>query len=184
MWLHSLIIFFLLVGDATVEPWQVVETPIPAGWEEKVDNLGRSYYVDHNTRTTTWTRPVPNGIVIAAAVGDQPDMQRQISHNWFFLLTPLVGNSYKASRKWARTSCVCYYSRKKEKRKNIISYLFSHGFFHYHCESFLLPLQILPIITANITGKSRYIWLRARTATRRLLTNSQPYATNFAIMWG
>lgn len=58
----------------------MVETPIPAGWEEKVDNLGRSYYVDHNTRTTTWTRPVPNGIVIAAAVGDQPDMQRQISH--------------------------------------------------------------------------------------------------------
>ena len=81
-------------------------------------------------------------------------------------------------------SCVCYYSRKKEKRKNIISYLFSHGFFHYHCESCLLPLRILPTITANITGKSRYIWLRARTATRRLLINSRPHATNIASMCG
>lgn len=30
---------------------------LPAGWERRVDNLGRTYYVDHNTRTTTWTRP-------------------------------------------------------------------------------------------------------------------------------
>lgn len=26
-------------------------------WERRVDHLGRTYYVDHNTRTTTWTRP-------------------------------------------------------------------------------------------------------------------------------
>lgn len=30
---------------------------LPAGWERREDNLGRTYYVDHNTRTTTWTRP-------------------------------------------------------------------------------------------------------------------------------
>jgi len=30
---------------------------LPPGWERRVDNLGRTYYVDHNTRTTTWTRP-------------------------------------------------------------------------------------------------------------------------------
>lgn len=30
---------------------------LPAGWERRDDNLGRTYYVDHNTRTTTWTRP-------------------------------------------------------------------------------------------------------------------------------
>jgi E3 ubiquitin-protein ligase NEDD4 len=30
---------------------------LPAGWERREDNLGRMYYVDHNTRTTTWTRP-------------------------------------------------------------------------------------------------------------------------------
>ena len=30
---------------------------LPAGWERREDNLGRTYYVDHTTRTTTWTRP-------------------------------------------------------------------------------------------------------------------------------
>ena len=30
---------------------------LPDGWEEKVDPQGRFYYVDHNTRTTTWNRP-------------------------------------------------------------------------------------------------------------------------------
>lgn len=31
--------------------------PLPNGWERRLDPLGRTYYVDHNTRTTTWTRP-------------------------------------------------------------------------------------------------------------------------------
>ncbi|KAJ8655426.1 hypothetical protein O0I10_008919 [Lichtheimia ornata] len=30
---------------------------LPPGWERRVDHLGRPYYVDHNTRTTTWKRP-------------------------------------------------------------------------------------------------------------------------------
>jgi len=30
---------------------------LPGGWERRIDHLGRTYYVDHNTRTTTWTRP-------------------------------------------------------------------------------------------------------------------------------
>jgi E3 ubiquitin-protein ligase NEDD4 len=30
---------------------------LPAGWERRVDNLGRTYYVDHNSRSTTWNRP-------------------------------------------------------------------------------------------------------------------------------
>ncbi|CBF87687.1 hypothetical protein AN1339.2 [Aspergillus nidulans FGSC A4] len=33
---------------------------LPAGWERREDNLGRTYYVDHNTRTTTWNRPSAN----------------------------------------------------------------------------------------------------------------------------
>lgn len=32
-------------------------TDLPQGWERRVDHLGRPYYVDHNTRTTTWKRP-------------------------------------------------------------------------------------------------------------------------------
>ncbi|KAK1150049.1 E3 ubiquitin-protein ligase NEDD4-like isoform X2 [Acipenser oxyrinchus oxyrinchus] len=31
---------------------------LPAGWEEKQDSKGRIYYVNHNSRTTTWMRPV------------------------------------------------------------------------------------------------------------------------------
>ncbi|KAI7802626.1 putative E3 ubiquitin-protein ligase NEDD4-like, partial [Triplophysa rosa] len=31
---------------------------LPPGWEEKKDSKGRIYYVNHNSRTTTWTRPL------------------------------------------------------------------------------------------------------------------------------
>jgi E3 ubiquitin-protein ligase NEDD4 len=30
---------------------------LPPGWERRIDPLGRTYYVDHNTRSTTWNRP-------------------------------------------------------------------------------------------------------------------------------
>ncbi|XP_075041119.1 E3 ubiquitin-protein ligase NEDD4-like isoform X3 [Mixophyes fleayi] len=36
---------------------EVPAPPMPPGWEEKVDNLGRTYYVNHNNRTTQWHRP-------------------------------------------------------------------------------------------------------------------------------
>lgn len=36
--------------------------PLPAGWERRVDHLGRTYYVDHNMRRTTWTRPQPGSV--------------------------------------------------------------------------------------------------------------------------
>ena len=31
--------------------------PLPEGWEEKTDAKGRTFYIDHNTRTTQWDRP-------------------------------------------------------------------------------------------------------------------------------
>ncbi|KII86774.1 hypothetical protein PLICRDRAFT_177513 [Plicaturopsis crispa FD-325 SS-3] len=34
-------------------------TALPPGWERRVDMQGRTYYVDHQTRSTTWNRP-PN----------------------------------------------------------------------------------------------------------------------------
>ena len=33
--------------------------PFPEGWERRIDPLGRTYYVDHNTRSTTWNRTSP-----------------------------------------------------------------------------------------------------------------------------
>uniref|UniRef100_A0A8C1GJZ0 E3 ubiquitin-protein ligase n=1 Tax=Cyprinus carpio TaxID=7962 RepID=A0A8C1GJZ0_CYPCA len=43
---------------------------LPPGWEEKQDSKGRIYYVNHNSRTTTWTRPLiqPPSEAAAAAV--------------------------------------------------------------------------------------------------------------------
>lgn len=32
---------------------------LPPGWEVRMDTFGRRYYVDHNTRSTTWERPSP-----------------------------------------------------------------------------------------------------------------------------
>jgi E3 ubiquitin-protein ligase NEDD4 len=31
--------------------------PLPAGWEQRFTPEGRPYYVDHNTRSTTWVDP-------------------------------------------------------------------------------------------------------------------------------
>ncbi|XP_051170026.1 E3 ubiquitin-protein ligase Su(dx) [Leptopilina boulardi] len=35
------------------------EEPLPNGWEMRYDVYGRRYYVDHNTRSTSWERPQP-----------------------------------------------------------------------------------------------------------------------------
>ncbi|PRD29420.1 UNVERIFIED_CONTAM: NEDD4-like E3 ubiquitin-protein ligase WWP1 [Trichonephila clavipes] len=41
------------------------EEMLPGGWEVRFDQYGRKYYVDHNTRSTTWERPqpLPHGFV-------------------------------------------------------------------------------------------------------------------------
>ena len=33
------------------------EDPLPEGWEARRTNNGRAFYIDHNTRTTTWEDP-------------------------------------------------------------------------------------------------------------------------------
>jgi len=38
---------FPLVSDANLGP-------LPSGWEKRVSGSGRPYFVDHNTKTTTW----------------------------------------------------------------------------------------------------------------------------------
>lgn len=35
------------------------DRPLPAGWEKRSATDGRIYFVDHNTRTTTWIDPRP-----------------------------------------------------------------------------------------------------------------------------
>lgn len=33
------------------------EEPLPDGWEERQDERGRTFYVNHSTRRTQWERP-------------------------------------------------------------------------------------------------------------------------------
>mmetsp|Transcript_25875 Transcript_25875/g.79643 ORF Transcript_25875/g.79643 Transcript_25875/m.79643 type:complete len:204 (+) Transcript_25875:91-702(+) len=39
-------------------PPAYAEPPLPPGWEEKIAPDGRKYYIDHNTKSTHWERPV------------------------------------------------------------------------------------------------------------------------------
>nr|XP_023401618.1 NEDD4-like E3 ubiquitin-protein ligase WWP1 isoform X2 [Loxodonta africana] len=41
------------------QPGSANTETLPSGWEQRKDPHGRTYYVDHNTRTTTWERPQP-----------------------------------------------------------------------------------------------------------------------------
>ena len=36
---------------------QAAEADLPPGWESKTDASGKTFYIDHNTKKTTWTRP-------------------------------------------------------------------------------------------------------------------------------
>ncbi|KAH8554240.1 hypothetical protein BGW37DRAFT_483956 [Umbelopsis sp. PMI_123] len=56
------------------------EEPLPSGWERRVDHLGRPYYVDHNSRTTTWHRPVANSADRSRDRENQTAIER-IRHN-------------------------------------------------------------------------------------------------------
>ncbi|XP_056593824.1 NEDD4-like E3 ubiquitin-protein ligase WWP1 isoform X3 [Triplophysa dalaica] len=44
-------------GKPRQQPPTAGPEPLPSGWEQRKDPHGRTYYVDHNTRTTTWERP-------------------------------------------------------------------------------------------------------------------------------
>uniref|UniRef100_A0A8C1ELK2 E3 ubiquitin-protein ligase n=1 Tax=Cyprinus carpio carpio TaxID=630221 RepID=A0A8C1ELK2_CYPCA len=46
-------------GKPPQQPPPAGPEPLPPGWEQRKDPHGRTYYVDHNTRTTTWERPQP-----------------------------------------------------------------------------------------------------------------------------
>ncbi|XP_029024402.1 E3 ubiquitin-protein ligase NEDD4-like isoform X4 [Betta splendens] len=62
-------------ADSGSQRPQQLQPPLPPGWEEKVDNLGRTYYVNHNNRSTQWKRP-SNVDVISETESD--NQQRQI----------------------------------------------------------------------------------------------------------
>ena len=44
-------------GSVTPSPAATAEPPLPPGWEKRTDGSGRAFYVDHNTKRTSWERP-------------------------------------------------------------------------------------------------------------------------------
>ncbi|KAL8150339.1 hypothetical protein V2J09_020147 [Rumex salicifolius] len=47
--------------DAESLEYETSSTPLPHGWEKRADpGTGKSFYIDHNTRITTWHHPCPD----------------------------------------------------------------------------------------------------------------------------
>jgi E3 ubiquitin-protein ligase NEDD4 len=63
--------------------------PLPTGWERRVDPLARTYYVDHNTRTTTWVRPSMSHSVNTAEQQNDTNAARE-QHNRRILADDLL----------------------------------------------------------------------------------------------
>ncbi|KAF9956337.1 hypothetical protein BGZ70_009946, partial [Mortierella alpina] len=59
-------------GGRQLSAYEDQHGPLPPNWERRVDQLGRTYYVDHNNRQTTWTRPSMTASV--------PDRTQELSH--------------------------------------------------------------------------------------------------------
>jgi E3 ubiquitin-protein ligase NEDD4 len=59
------------VPTAVTQPVPL-EEGLPPGWELRYDPRGRAYFVDHNTRNTTWTRPPPSHSASIAAPSARP----------------------------------------------------------------------------------------------------------------
>lgn len=53
---------------------------LPPGWERRIDKYGHAFYIDHNTRTTTWVRPPTNvpANVIEQRQMDLVEQQRRL----------------------------------------------------------------------------------------------------------
>lgn len=65
-----------------LSPFEDAHGPLPAGWERREDNLGRTYYIDHNRRTTSWKRPSANGTVesrVDREAATQVERQRHLN---------------------------------------------------------------------------------------------------------
>lgn len=53
-----------------------VDNELPPGWETRLSDTGRAYYVDHNTRTTTFKHPGPNPTALPDDL-DEHELERK-----------------------------------------------------------------------------------------------------------
>ena len=76
--------------------------PLPPGWERRVDHLGRTYYVDHNSRTTTWNRPSSNPTTNQEGASQEVATARE-GHNRRVLADDLLESSSTVGRTTSTT---------------------------------------------------------------------------------
>ena len=115
------------------------EGPLPAGWERRTDSNGRSYYVDHNTRTTSWEDPRRN----LAAAPQQP-----LPPGWEMRLSP-EGYPYFVDHNNRKTTFTDPRTGKSVVTAGHISqfsyernFKFKMNQFRYLCHQHALPNQV------------------------------------------
>lgn len=67
--------------QSTLSPFEDSMGRLPAGWERREDHLGRTYYVDHNSRTTSWNRPTGTGAAENRTAEANTQVERQRHQN-------------------------------------------------------------------------------------------------------
>ncbi|KIL68638.1 hypothetical protein M378DRAFT_100385 [Amanita muscaria Koide BX008] len=82
--------------------------PLPPGWERRIDPLGRTYYVDHNNRSTTWNRPSQNAAANTTAQHSETNAARD-QHARRILADDLLEantNSYRSPAPAAQSTII------------------------------------------------------------------------------
>ncbi|GJJ12023.1 hypothetical protein Clacol_006263 [Clathrus columnatus] len=82
-------------GQRNFSPYEDQYGPLPTGWERRVDPLARTYYVDHNTRTTTWVRPTLNQAATTTTQAEATNAARE-QHNRRILADDLLESNSSA----------------------------------------------------------------------------------------
>ncbi|GMF59310.1 unnamed protein product [[Candida] boidinii] len=82
---------------------------LPPGWERRTDNFGRTYYVDHNSRTTTWKRPSNNQSETQRREERETTREAERRHSstgehywWFFFTTSKFNITFFSISCWFR----------------------------------------------------------------------------------
>lgn len=87
-------------SGASFSPTSDAQGPLPGGWEVRQDHLGRTYYVDHNSRSTTWNRPGASTSPTAAGpagTASVPSSAAAAAHNRRVLADDMLESSANAS---------------------------------------------------------------------------------------
>ena len=90
---------------------------LPSGWEKKEARNGRPYFVDHNTRTTTWDRPL---------TGEDAEMESSLEAGPPFAMISIPeakSDASTSSSTWSSTSASSWSSTSDQSPDTIVSTL-------------------------------------------------------------